>query len=263
MNFEQKIIWITGASSGIGEELAYSFSKRKSQLILSARRVDELQRVKANCAYPELVTVVPLDLEDYKSVSGIASTVLSSHKNIDILIHNGGVSQRSVVAETDLHVYEKLMNVNYMGAVALTLAVLPRMIAHNSGHIVVLSSMAGKFEIPLRSGYAAAKHALHGFFETLRAEVYDNNIKVLMVCPGFIKTQVSVNALTGSGNKQSVMDDGQLKGILPQVLSEKIISAISKNKLQLIIGGSETRGVLIKRLFPGLFAKIIRNKKVT
>lgn len=261
MNFRNKKVWITGASSGIGEALCYKFSELGAQLIISSRRESELQRVKNNCANPDDITIVPIDLEKYQEIENIAKPVLEKIGNIDILINNGGASQRALVIDEELQVVEKMMKINFMGAVALTKVILPGMISQKSGHIVCMSSLAGKFGIPLRSGYAAAKHALHGFFETLRAENYDNGIRVMMVCPGYVNTNVAINALDAKAEKRNINDEGQEKGLDPKVLAEKIIKGISKEKLEITAGGGETNGIWVSRFFPRLFAKIIRNKK--
>lgn len=261
MDFKDKKIWITGASSGIGEALAYKFSKLGASLIISSRRFAELQRVKAACANPDKVIIVPLDLEKYEDIAQIATPVLKKFGNIDILVNNGGASQRALVVDEDLKVVEKMMKINFMGAVALTKVVLPGMIEQKRGHIVCMSSLAGKFGIPLRSGYAAAKHALHGFFETLRAENHDNGIRVMMVCPGYVNTNVAINALDAKAEKRNQNDPGQEQGLDPAVMADKIIKGIEKEKLEITAGGSETNGIWLSRFFPRLFAKIIRNKQ--
>jgi len=260
MDFKDKKVWITGASSGIGEALTYKFSELGARLIISSRREAELQRVKAACKYPDKVTIVPLDLEKYHEIAAIATPIVEQMGAIDILVNNGGASQRALVLEEDLTVVEKMMKINFMGAVALTKVILPGMVSQKFGHIVCMSSLAGKFGIPLRSGYAAAKHALHGFFETLRAENYDNGIRVLMVCPGYINTNVAINALDAKAEKRNQNDPGQEKGLAPSVLAEKIIKGIEKEKLEITAGGGETNGIWVSRFFPRLFAKIIRNK---
>ena len=261
MDFKGKKIWITGASSGIGEALCYELSELQAYLIISSRREKELLRVKNNCKNPDKVKIVPLDLEEYQKISEIVEPILKEIGNIDILINNGGMSQRALVLEEDLKVVEKMMNINFFGAVALTKVILPGMVAQKSGHIVCMSSLAGKFAIPLRSGYAAAKHALHGFFETLRAENYDNGIRVMMVCPGYVNTNVAINALDSKAEKRGVNDEGQQKGLDPKVMAKKIIKGIEKEKLEITAGGGETNGIWVSRFFPNLFAKIIRNKK--
>ena len=167
--FKDKVVWITGASSGIGEALALEFATQGARLILSARREDELRRVAAATQLPELdLLVLPFDLNNTSNASGLAAQVINKFGRIDILINNGGMSQRSEAAETSETIERQLMEVNYFSAVNLTKAVLPYMKRQKSGQLVVLSSIAGKFGFYLRSSYSAAKHALHGYFESLR-----------------------------------------------------------------------------------------------
>ncbi|HYC84893.1 MAG TPA: SDR family oxidoreductase [Chryseosolibacter sp.] len=259
-----KVIWLTGASSGIGEALAYHLAKRGAKLILSARRKEELERVKGNCfakAQPN-VRVLPIDLEQSRTLQLCTQAAIQIFGHIDILINNGGISQRSLVAETSLDVDRRLMEVNYFGAVALTKYLLPHFIAQRRGHFVNVSSLTGKFGTPYRSGYAASKHALHGFFDAVRAEHYKDNIRVTMICPGFINTPITLAALTGNGAPLMKMDEAQYKGKSANWCAEKIIRAIEKNKEEVYIGGREVFGAYVKRFFPGLFSKLIRKVSV-
>lgn len=257
-----KIIWITGASSGIGEALAYELSKEEALLILSSRRKNELERVKNNCKYPDNVRIVPLDLADATSLANKTEQALSQFGSIDILINNGGISQRSLVAETKISVDRQIMEVNYFANIALTKGVLTPMLNKKSGHIVVISSLVGKFGTPYRSAYAASKHALHGFYDSMRAELWSQGIKITLICPGFIKTNVSINALDKDGNKTGEMDEAQEKGMQTDVIAKKIITSIKKEKEEVNIGGKETYAVLLKRFFPLLFSRIIKKAKV-
>ncbi len=263
MDFKNKVVWITGASSGIGEAMVYAFDKRGAKIIVSARREEELERVKNNCKNSNNIIVQPLDLENHNSIESIAQSVISKVDKIDILINNGGISQRSLVKDTPLDIDKKIMNVNYFGTVALTKSVLPNMLKNKSGYIVVISSVTGKIGVPLRSAYAASKHALHGFFDTLRAEIHNENILVSIICPGFIRTNVSINALTANGEAQNTMDEATKLGMEPEVLAEKIIKTIEKKKEEVIFAGKESLGIYLKRFWPGLFSKIIRKAKVT
>jgi short-subunit dehydrogenase len=263
MNFNSKTVWITGASSGIGEALTYEFAKLGAKLIISARNVKELERVKANCnGESDNITIQRLDLENHKEIKDIAQQVLKKVGTIDILVNNGGISQRSFAKETPLEVDKKLMNINFFGTVCLTKEVLPSMLDKKKGHIVVISSLTGKFGAPRRSAYAASKHALHGFFDTLRAETWKDNITISLICPGFIRTNLSFNAVTSTGEAQKSMDGAIDKGMPPEVLAKKIIKAIKNKKEELIVGGKETIGVYLKRFLPKLFSKIIRKSKV-
>jgi len=263
--FKNKRIWITGASSGIGEALAMAFADHGAHLILSARNEKELNRVadEAKSAGAASVMVQVLDLGKHDDIPVVAQKVLQKVGNIDILINNGGISQRALAMDTTLDVDKKLMAVNYFGTVALTKAVLPGMLTHHLGHIVTVTSLTGKFGSPLRSSYAASKHALHGFFDSLRAELGNTPLRITLVCPGYVRTNVSINALVGDGSAQGTMDDATNKGMAPEYLARKILRAIESGKEELWVGGKEVLGVYLKRLFPASFSKIIRKAKVT
>jgi len=259
-----KTIWITGASSGIGEQLTYLLAKKGNRLIISARRKEALEQVKSNCiaASHTDIHVLPLDLSEIASLDEVAKKAFKIHETIDVLVNNGGISQRSLVSETDFDVDQRLMNVNYFSAVKLTKLVLPRMIQNNSGHILITSSLVGKFGTPFRSAYAASKHALHGFFEALSAEVWENNIFVTLFCGGYIKTNISLNAVTGDGSAHNSMDENQAKGKSAKDAAIAMIRAVEQNKREVFFGGKEVMGVYLKRFVPSLFAKVVRKMKI-
>jgi short-subunit dehydrogenase len=259
-----KVIWITGASSGIGEALAYELAKKRTKLILSARRKEELERVKGNClasSQPD-IRILPVDLSQSSTLQLSTEAAIQLFGHVDILVNNGGISQRSLIKETSPEVDRKLMEVNYFGAVALTKYLLPHFMKRRQGHFVVVSSLTGKFGTPYRSGYAASKHALHGFFDAVRAEHYSDNVKVTMICPGFIHTPITYSALTGDGSALNKMDEAQYKGKPAEWCAVKIAKAIESKKEEVYIGGKEVLGVYIKRFLPTLFSKIIRKVAV-
>lgn len=256
------VVWVTGASSGIGEALAYELSKQGAKVIISARRQETLEKVKANCAFPDKVIVLPLDLADIDSFQAKVSQAVNFFGSIDILFNNGGISQRGMALDTPLSVDRRIMEIDYFGTIAITKAVLPYMINKKSGHVATTSSLVGKFGSPWRSSYAAAKHALHGFFDSIRTELYNDNIKFTMLCPGFIKTDVSVNALGADGKPTGEMDDAQANGMSAETCAKKMVAAVKSEKLEVVIGGTERFGVLLKRFIPNLFAKVIRNRSV-
>lgn len=262
-----KVIWITGASSGIGEALAYELAKKGARLILSARRKDELERVRGNClqrAQPHIRTL-PLDLGQPSTLGLMAEAALQIFGTIDILINNGGISQRSLAKETTAEVDRQVMEVDYFGTVALTKALLPHFIQRRSGHIVVVSSVMGVIGTPYRSAYAAAKHALHGFFDSLRAELWKESkrIFVTIICPGWVRTNITIHALTGSGEKLNQMDPNTARGIPANEFAKRMIKAIVQKKNEVYIGGSkEMTAVRLKRFFPSMYARIIRTAKV-
>ncbi|MDR6783978.1 dehydrogenase/reductase SDR family protein 7B [Pedobacter africanus] len=258
-----KVIWITGASSGIGEALVYAYSNAGAKLIISARNRDELYRVKSACKSPVNIHVLPLDLEKTELLAEKAQEAIRIYGYVDMLINSGGISQRSLALETGLQTEQRLMNVNFWGTVVLSKALLPGMIAKGGGKIVCISSLVGKFGTRLRSAYSASKHALHGYFDSLRAELFDKNIQISIICPGFIKTNVSVNALTGNGSPQGTMDAGQASGMPADECAKLIIQAIQQNKEEVYIGGKEVKGVWFKRFFPLRFSKYMRTAQVT
>ncbi len=231
-------------------------------MILSSRNEKELKRVKSQCKHPENVAILPLDLSDIDSLPNKVKEAIQIFGTIDIMLHNGGISQRSLIRETDLSVDRKLMEVNFFGTVSLTKALLPHFIEKKSGHFAVVTSLVGKFGTPYRSAYSASKHALHGFFDTLRAEHYKDHIVVSIICPGFIQTNVSINALTSDGTPMNQMDDAQEKGMSPEECADHIFKAINYKKEEVYIGGKEIYGLYLKRLFPGIFSKFLRKAKV-
>lgn len=262
--FKSKVVWITGASGGLGEALAYAFARQGSKLILSARREIELLRVKKNCRLPDNdVLIMPVDLANHSEIPIKVSRVLQRFGAIDFLINNAGVTQRALAAETKFSVDKKLIDTNFLGTITLSKSLLPYFIKNKKGHFVTITSVTGKYGTPLRSTYAATKHGLHGFFDSLRAEHYKDNIKVTIICPGFVRTHLTYNALTGDGTPQNKMDEATGKGLSPEICAEKILSAIRKKKEEAYIGGfREVGGVYLKRFFPVLLSKIIRKAKV-
>lgn len=261
-NHKNKVVWITGASSGIGEALAKAFAAEGAKLVLSARRMDELNRVKQSLNLPDSdVLILPLDLSDTSKTNELTKTVIDKFGQIDILLNNGGISQRSLTLDTPLEIDRKIMEINFFGTIALTKSVLPFMVKQKSGHIIIMSSIAGKFGFFFRSAYSASKHALHGFFEALRMELFNDNVKVLIVCPGKIKTDISINAITGDGGKHNKMDQSQADGLSAEECAKQVLNGIKNNKYEIFIGGKELRAIWVKRFFPTLFTRLIRKQK--
>ncbi len=259
-----RVIWLTGASSGIGEALTYELAKTGARVIISARRKEELEKVKGNCqasAQPN-IRILPLDLSATDTLKLSVDAAVQTFGHIDILINNGGIGQRSLAKDTTLDVDRRIMEVNYFGTVTLTKYLLPYFLKQGGGHFVVVSSLTGKFGTPYRSGYAASKHALHGFFDSLRAEVWKENIKVTMIAPGFIRTPLTLSALTGDGSPLNKMDEAQYKGKPVKWCAQKIVRAIEGQKEEVYMGGREVLGVYIKRFFPNVFSHIIKKAKV-
>jgi len=256
-----KVAWITGASSGIGAEIAFQLNRLGVNVVLSARNQAKLEEVKNKLSQPENALILTLDLASGNSFETETQQVLERFGRIDYLFNNGGLSQRGEAAETSIEVDRQIMEVNYFGTVALTKAVLPIMQKQQSGHIIAISSIAGKFGFFLRSAYSASKHALQGFFESVLLEEEKNNIKVTIAYPGKINTEISKSALNATGEAHGVMDHNQETGMPADECVRKLLKAVQKNKKSVLIGNKEIYAVYIKRFFPSLFWKIIRKQK--
>jgi len=263
MFFNNKIVWITGASSGIGEATAFAMIEQGAEIIASAPFFDELEISKAKAPIPEKFHIFPLDLTKPESIAPVVQNVIEQFGKIDILMNNAGISQRSLVLDTPIENDRKVMEINYFGAVILTKAVLPLMLKQGGGHILCTSSMVGVFGFPLRSAYSAAKHALHGFFESLRTEYYHQNIKVSIIIGGRINTQISMHAITSDGSEYGKMDDGQKNGIPPHKAAKKIMKGIRRNKHEIWVGSFELLMIIFKRFFPKLNFIIAKKIKPT
>ena len=264
MDLKDKIVWITGASSGIGAAMAVEYARLGAILIISSRNTDELHKVRSSCGSPENIQILKLDLAKPSEFKKIVKEAVSFYGHIDVLINNAGISQRSLAADTSLEVDRKIFDVNYFGTIALTKELIPYFKEKKQGHFVVITSVVGKIGTPLRSSYSASKHALHGFFDSLRAELYEDHIKVSLICPGFVNTNVSINALTGQGEQQGTKDKATANGLDPDFFAKKAIKSIYKEKQEVVIGGFlEVLAVYVKRFFPVLLSRMVRKVKVT
>lgn len=263
MSFKNKIVWITGASSGIGEALAMELKKQGAKLILSSRKREKLYELKQKLKTNPIDThILQLDLEDKERLVEKAEEAWKIYGKIDYLFNCGGISQRSYTVETTIETEEKIFNTNYWGTVILSKTLLPKMITSGGGHLIVLSSLVGKFGTARRSSYSASKHALHGYFDSLRSEVYDKGINITIICPGYINTSISNNAINGDGSLYNKLDDNQVNGISAHDCALEILKAVSQNKEEVIIAGKEKYGVMLKRFFPAYFSKIIRKREI-
>ncbi len=259
IGFESKTVWITGASSGIGEACAYIFAGKKAKLILTGTRVEALKLVQQKCVdLGAECKILPFDLSNNDGIPALVDDAFSCFGAIDILFNNAGISQRGLTGDTSFEVDRKIMEINYFAPIRITKLVLPEMIKQNGGTIAVTSSIAGKFGFPLRSAYSASKHALYGFFETLQAEYYNKNIRVVLITPGFIRTNISLNALDADGKKHGRLDANQAGGMSVEKAAKKIVEGIYKQKPEVFVGGKELIMVYLKRFVPSLARKLAR-----
>jgi len=262
--FIDKVAWITGASSGIGESLVYEFIRRGAVVLASSNDISGLERVKEACADKSgNVHCVPFDLADTSEINSLVKQQIAERGKIDFLLNIGGISQRATINDTPLWLDRKIFEINYFGTIALTKAVLPYMISHKSGHILATSSISGRFGFPLRSAYSASKQALHGFFETLYLENKKFNINSTVIIPGRVRTSISVHALDAEGKEHGKMDDGQAKGISPEKAARIIINGIMKNRREILVGKGELIILHIRRYCPWLFFRIADKIKST
>ena len=256
-----KSVWVTGASSGIGESLSRQLAAMGCRLILSSRREAELKRVADSCSGAQSVAILPLDLGKPETLAGVVHRAVADHGPIDIMVHNGGVSQRAEARETLFEIDDLILRTNYLGPVAMTKALLPSMLDRKQGHFVVVTSALGRFSIPTRSAYCASKHALHGFFNALRAESWKDGITVTLAVPGFVRTNVGLNALTGTGAPLGREEREVSKGISSDLCASVIISAARGEAQEVFIGGLKERIALaVSHLAPPLFSRIVRKK---
>lgn len=259
MDLNNKIVWITGASSGIGEALAYTAAKEGAKLVLSARREDELKRVAAACGGdPKNYFVLPLDLEHTENIEEKVDQVIQHFGKIDVLINNSGMGHRTKVVNTPTAIDRRVMEVNFFGTINLTKAVAKRMQKAKSGKLVVITSIMGKYGLPLYSTYSASKHALFGFFESLRQELYADNVSVLIATPGFINTDVSTKLLREDGSAYGIKSDAQEKGMSASDCAKGIIKAIKNDRDHKYIGNYEIFSVYVKQWFPKIFYRLMR-----
>jgi dehydrogenase/reductase SDR family member 7B len=258
MDFTNKVVWITGASSGIGEAMAKAFNKAGAKVVLSARNKQELERVQATFARPSESLVLPLDLADSNNFSAATEQVLSAFGQIDIMVHNAGISQRAFAMETSLEDERRLLEVNLFGTLALNKCVLPHLLKHPDTQIVLITSVMGKIGTKYRSAYAAAKHGLIGYFDCLRLEL-DDKVAVTNIMPGFVNTNIVRNAVSNTFNP----NNENKNGMSPDVFVEKALSAIASRKREVYIGGlKEGFALWAKRFMPWLFHRLIKNAKV-
>ncbi len=257
-----KIVWITGASSGIGEALSYAFATQGARLVLSARNVDELKRVQQRCDPSADVQLLPLDLAHPDELADKVHRVIQQMGSIDILVNNAGLSQRSSAIETELHVYRDIMETNFFGTIHLSNLVLAHFIEKNQGQFVVISSLAGKLGLPLRTAYCASKHALEGFFSALRNEIWKTKIQILIVRPGSVRTNIARHALLGDGSPFNKPDPFIERGISASVAAKDILHAIAHRKKNTVTGRlPEKMALWLQQFVPSIVFS--QTKKIT
>ena len=257
--FRNKVVWITGASSGIGRALALAAHQQAATLILSARDVQRLESVARECTGAADVHVLPLDLTQRETLADKVRTALGIAGQVDYVIHNAGIAARDLTLNTCLEVDRQVMETNYFGPVALTKSLLPSMLSRRSGCFVIVSSVTGKYGVPLLAAYSASKHALHGFFESLRSEVRESNIQVTIAVPGFVNTPITLNALTGTGARFGKRMAVHLRGMDADQCASRILQGVAAQKDEFLVGGLEIFTVRLLRISRRLVAALVGN----
>ena len=258
MHFKDKTVWITGASSGIGAELAKQFAAEGARVIISSHEAEELESVRKKLEPVSTdIHCVVFNLGDPDAVRAAAEKVLKDFGRVDVLMNNGGISTRALAIETPLELDRRVMEIDYFSGVILTKALLPGMIENGYGHIGVTSTISGKFGWPLRSAYAAAKHALFGFYKSLWAENNRKGIRVTIFSPGRVQTNISFHALLKDGKEHGVMDPGLAGGIPPEKCARKMIKAMKRNRKDVLIGGKELLMVWVHKYCKPLYYRLV------
>lgn len=262
-SFLGKVVWITGASSGIGEQLCHKFAQASAHLIISARSEKNLEKVKlALSDYGVPVAILSFDLEALNTLPGRVREAIAFYGRVDILVNNAGIALKDWVTATKLEIDQKVMNINYFGPITLTKALLPHLLERNSGQLVVISSLSGKYGVPKISSYAASKHALHGFFETLRSEIANTEVCITIIIPGIIQTAITAHALTGDGGSFGKVDKTFQKAYPADKAARDIVRAVRKKQEEVFVGGTEGITLLLNRLSPWLLRRFIRNHPI-
>jgi len=262
-SFDGKVVWITGASSGLGEALAMELARVGARLVLTARRSDRLEAVRERCAASR-AALLPLDLADAEAIPEAVRHAESLFGGIDVLVCNAGISQRATAQETDITVVRRIFEVNFFATVGLANGVLPAMKRRGGGQIVVVSSVVGRFGAPGRSAYSASKHALHGYFDSLRAEVWKEGIGVTLVLPGAVRTEIALHALMGDGSPQERRDPRLEAGADPKECARQIVRAVRSGRPEVTVGlDLQSRAALAAaRLLPALLRRSLRSARL-
>jgi dehydrogenase/reductase SDR family protein 7B len=254
MKFKDKVVWITGASSGIGEGLVHAFAREGARLVLHSLTFEELDNIAGYCTEHKVDhLLLAFDLSAHNDYPELVRKVTGRFGRIDVLVNNAGISQRALAQETLTEVDRKIFEINFFSAIELTKAVLPVMLAQGYGSIAASSSITGLFGFPLRSAYAASKHAVSGFFETLGIEMRSGNIFVTVAYPGRVRTEISKHSLRKDGSTWDRMDEGLDRGISVKRCARRYLRAIYRKKRTVYIGGFELIMPYLKRYCPPLF----------
>jgi len=263
--FRNSVVWITGASSGIGRELAIGVSRRGARTVLSARRENALRETQNLCGGAERSRVVPADMEAIDDLSAVVNAVYEEFGRIDVAILNAGLSQRGTVADTEEEVVRRVNAVNFLAPAAIVRQLVRRMLSDGGGHIAAVSSLSTRVATPYRSAYTASKAALETYLTVLRRELYDAEVEVTLALPGFVNTEISRNALDPDGTAHGVVDKAQQHGMSPEVCAERILGGLERGKREILVpsDGRTRLGLFLAKWAPGILDRLISRAEVT
>ncbi|EKQ84852.1 SDR family NAD(P)-dependent oxidoreductase [Leptospira kirschneri] len=261
--FLEKSFLVTGASSGIGRALVLELNRNGTVVGAIARRKELLKELKNEAKFPDKIISFPGDVSDFSQLKKITEEFRKKVRRIDGMIHSAGISMRGLAKETDIKVYENLMNVNFYPLVHL-FKLLESELRQNQGHFIAVSSLQGRFATQYRSGYAASKHAVQAFMDSIRLETCESGMHVMTVSPGYVKTDISLKALSGDGSAYGIMDEGIKNGLAAEKVATIILKAIESKKRD--VYPSQFREMLaywISRFSLSLLDRLLRNARVT
>ncbi len=248
--FKDKVVIVTGASSGIGEAIAREFARNGSKVVLAARSENRLSEiVKDICEGEGSATFVKTDVTSETDCQNLIQKTVELHGGIDILINNAGLSMRASFPEVELKVLHRLMDVNYWGTVYCTKYALPFLL-ERKGSLVGVSSVAGFHGLPGRTGYSASKFAMHGFLETIRIENLKKGLHVMIIAPGFTSTEIRKHALTANGNEQGESPRDEKKLMSPEYVARWVLKGIRKKKRNKLLTWDGRLTALFQRIIP-------------
>ena len=261
-SLRNKVIWIVGASGGIGGHLARAAAAAGARLVLSGGPPQELVEMAGELGGAH---VVALDLTDSAALAAAVEAAHAAFGRVDLLVLNAGVSQRATATDTDYAVLRHIIDIDFLSQAEIARLTAARMLRHNAGTILVVSSLAGLVATPLRSGYCAAKHAIHGYYNALRAELADSAVSVTIGVPGFVRTDISRNAVTADGAAYGRLDPNQLRGRQPALVAQRLLRAAlaGRREVRLAMGLKGRLAMFLSVCLPGLYARIIARARVT
>ena len=257
MSLQNKVVIITGASSGIGEATAYAFAKQKCKLVLAARNLENLEKVKINCETLGAETItIKCDVSNEENCKSLITETIAKFSTIHVLINNAGISMRALFADVNMDVLKQLMEINFWGSVYCTKYALPYLLKEK-GSVLAVNSVAGIKGLPGRTGYSASKYALNGFMDALRIENLKTGLHVGVICPGYTKSNIRNAALNKNAMAQAESPLDEDKLILPETVADYIVKMLEQRKAEMVLSIQGKTVFWLNKFFPRWLDKLI------